>query len=161
MSSNRAAVQLNRWFSVRWAFHSVICIYHEQDHYLHVGVHLLVSSDRKVMFSPQSTQLFVCEQEYTKTTHQIHTKICGRLWNRPRKNWLKFGPHVDKGADQGIIQHFIRHCEIWWVFIDIFTDFPRNNSWISIKLTVNILRELRSLTVCNLEFQDSWALVEV
>ena len=63
-----------------------------------------------------------CKEDYAKTTDFITT-----WWkDGQRKNPFHFGVDPNEGADPGISSLLLSHR----VLLDVFTDFPGNNSWI-------------------------------
>lgn len=56
--------------------------------------------------------LLLCQQDYTKATSQISTKLGWRTGLGPEVNALTLGADRDKGTDLGTFSHFLEHCKI-------------------------------------------------
>ena len=55
-------------------------------------------------------RLCVCQQDYTKTTEQISTKL-GSVLGQTHPPSINFGKDVDKGMDPGNLFTFLKHCK--------------------------------------------------
>ena len=70
-----------------------------------VRVCAIVISAKKVVFSSTLVSLFVCQQEYAKTTQPIFTKFGEKVTHGPRKKSIDFGgnpDHVALGLELGL-----------------------------------------------------------